>query len=804
VRTHSTIYIAHCVDRPQERLVVKLPVGTLRPNLDIAEIERERDALRLARTVFGPDNPHFGAPRVCAFSPQGWLALEFIDGEPFTTVLAGAEHSDQAALMGKLGQWLRTLHEGAEYDESATLDTREYLSRLIESKPGSLPPFITRSLDALRADPSFFGQVNMPAALAHGDAKLENFLVDTKGKIWGIDIQLTQRGSVSFDLSGILNRFEIWTASRAGRHLKAERAGLSDALLNGYGWESDAPYRSTLRKLQLASASGIVDDWVAARQAGARWSPTRQIESLRYQGLIKSLLARDMQPGARSMSGARRGLFFLFAESNFGLITQMIGLAIVARILTPEQNGTYQVGAALAAIASTFRDFGVAEYLIQKNKVDRDDFKRAFTVNVMTSWSMFALLALTSPLVAKFYGNPELVPIMLILSINFLLIPFGAVTMAWHRRNMNFEPVFWSGVIANSVTFVVCIACVFAGLGALSLAWSSLAGVVATVAVAIYFRVPQSQHRFLFSGLREAIGFGKHVVGIYVVGQLGKSAPELIIGRLLSLSAVAFFSRGGSLLEIFSRLVTRVVAPVCLPYFTSALREEGRLVAPYVKSVSYMTYIGWPFLLFTGVYSAELIRVLYGPQWGQSALVAKLICLAGAIEITHVYAKEALIAVGRPDRGNWLQIANQLTRVIGIVAGAQFGLMGVGVGLVVAALVGVAQSQHEVRKFAAVTVSDLWHATRPAFVMLGVMALLIGACDALLSRLLVPILTDVVGRLTTLADAERQTTARLLTAVVVGMVFIIGYAGVALLQKHPVAMDAQNVWRRLRRSKSHP
>lgn len=366
---------------------------------------------------------------------------------------------------------------------------------------------------------------------------------------------------------------------------------------------------------------------------------------------------------------------------------------IISRLLTPEETGIFAVAAVFAAFASTFRDFGVAEYLIQENELDAEKIRAALTVNIAISWAMALLLFFSAPLAADFYRSPGVAEVMRIQALNFILIPFGAVTMAYFRRELDFRPMFIAGLLANLTTFVVAILCAFGGLGYKSLAWSSLAGVVVTVATSIWFRPADFPKWPGVRGIVRVINFGKFASGIYVFGQLGKGAPEMIIGRAQDMVGVALFSRGSGLVEIFNRTVLRAVVPVCLPYFAKNNREQGNMILGYLMSVSYLTVIGWTFLAFVSIVAFSAIRIVYGLQWMATVPLAQILCVAGAIELIHYLAKEALIAGGDVKRSNFLQIVIQGGRIAGLFAVIPFGLVGACWGLLAAAVFGTACSQ---------------------------------------------------------------------------------------------------------------
>jgi len=249
----------------------------------------------------------------------------------------------------------------------------------------------------------------------------------------------------------------------------------------------------------------------------------------------------------------------------------------------------------------------------------------------------------------------------------------------------------------------------------MSLAWSSLAGVVVTVGTSLWFRPADFPRWPGLKGVGGVIHFGKFASGIYVFGQIGKGAPEMIIGRAQDMVGVALFSRASGLIEIFNRTVLRAIMPVCLPYFAKSNREQGSVVRGYLKSIAYLTAIGWPFLTFVGIVAYAAIRIVYGPQWAASVPLAQILCAAGVIELTHYLAKEALIACGDVKRSNTLQIGLQVSRIAGLFAVIPFGLIGACWGLLVAAIVGVVYSQLHLASAIGLRTRDVVASCLPSF-----------------------------------------------------------------------------------------
>ena len=408
----------------------------------------------------------------------------------------------------------------------------------------------------------------------------------------------------------------------------------------------------------------------------------------------------------------RSSLVYSAAQSYFGVALQLVSTVVLSRILTPLEVGVFAVATVFSALASNFRDFGIAEYLIQARDLSRDNIRAAFAVNIGMSWLMGLVIFFGAGFAADFYRSALMADVMRVQAFNFLLIPFGAINLAWFRREMNFKPLFLTGMVADVVSLMVAIGLAMRGHGPMSLAWSSLAGVVVTVIGSMYFRPPDFPRWPGLRGIGEVLHFGSFASGIYVLGQLGKGAPEMIIGRVQGVADVAIFSRGAGLVQLFRQLVLRAISPVCLPYFSKSVREEGNVNRAYIRGVAIFTGVGWTFLGFLALASFPAIRMVYGNQWISSVPLARILCVAAAFELVHQLAKDALLSHGHVKLASRLQLILQLVQVAGLAAVIPFGLVGACWGMLLSSVLGLGLSQWHLWLGSQFRLSDLWAACR--------------------------------------------------------------------------------------------
>jgi O-antigen/teichoic acid export membrane protein len=419
------------------------------------------------------------------------------------------------------------------------------------------------------------------------------------------------------------------------------------------------------------------------------------------------------QDGAR-MSSVRRSLAYSALDGYVATLLQIASTVVIARLLTPEQVGVFAVAAVFAALASALRDFGVAEYLIQEQQLDDTAIRAALTVNLAVSWAMAALLFVAASPIAAFYRHGEVASVMHLMALNFVLIPFGAVTLAWFRRELDFRPILVANVAGNLCSFTVSVTLALLGHGAMSLAWGSLASITVTVGVSVLLRPRWFPRWPGVAGIGRVVHFGKFASGITILGQIGKGAPEMIIGRALDMADVGMFSRGAGLVEVFHRLVLRTVNLVALPYFARGVREQGSSAPGLLRTVALITGLGWPFLAFMGVAAYPVIRLMYGPQWLDAVPLAQILCAAAAVELVYHPTKDALLALGKARECNLLQTSVQAQRLAGLLLTVPFGLEGAAWGLAAASLGGALHSQLFLTHFCGVGGRDVARALGPS------------------------------------------------------------------------------------------
>jgi O-antigen/teichoic acid export membrane protein len=389
------------------------------------------------------------------------------------------------------------------------------------------------------------------------------------------------------------------------------------------------------------------------------------------------------------MSNVRRSLVWTFAGNYSAFAIQFAATLILARILTPEQIGIFSVASVLVTIAHTVRDFGVGQYIIQEQELTRERIRTAFGIAILIGWSMAAVLVALSLPMAHFYKEPGVGHVIMVLALNFVLIPLATIPLALWRREMHFAPHYVnriSGALAHSVVAIVM---ALHGFGYWAMAWASCAAIVANVLVSFILRPPQMPWLPGFKEYRRVLSFCGMASSATVMKEVGTGAPDLVIGRVLGMHDVGLFGRAMGLIQIFERYVSASVLSVTLPLFSLQQRESGDVRPTYLRALSLVTGVAWPFFGVLAFMAYPIVRLMYGPQWDDAVPVARILCLHAAINVLFYFAGHTLIAVGSVKQNMWFEFVRQPVTIVLLLAAAPFGLTVVAAIMVASSLFGL-------------------------------------------------------------------------------------------------------------------
>lgn len=319
---------------------------------------------------------------------------------------------------------------------------------------------------------------------------------------------------------------------------------------------------------------------------------------------------------------------------------------IVARLLTPTEIGIFSTAVSLIAFGHVLREFGVGQYIASRQTVTREDLQAAFSIMLIVSWLLAGLMLIGAPYAAQFYGQPGIRHVFVALAASFALLPFGSHILSMLKRDMAFDTMAKINIASAVVQTTVTLIGAWRGASYMSMAWGSLAGNLTTVLCLFAVRPTLALLPPTLKGLGSLLRFGGTASAASLVGRLGGSGPDLVLGKTLGMDAVAQFNRSNSLLAMFVWKIDEIVLQVFGPTFSKDLRDGKDPRECLRKAIETYSLVQFGILATLAIAGAPLIIALFGPQWEHAASLSTWLTLWSIIVVPIQLAPAALMGAG--------------------------------------------------------------------------------------------------------------------------------------------------------------
>jgi teichuronic acid exporter len=358
------------------------------------------------------------------------------------------------------------------------------------------------------------------------------------------------------------------------------------------------------------------------------------------------------------------------------LITWSITI-VVMRLLTPQDYGLMAIAGVFIGLLMFLNELGLGAALIQKQHLEETILRRVFGLLLLVNLGLFLLLLLSAPLIAAFFEEQRVVPIIRLLSVQFLMISFCTVPRAFIQKEMDFKKISLIDFVASIVGAATTLILAWKGAGVWSLVWGSLANSLCRTmglnATFRHFVIPS----FAFKGTRSYMGFGGYVVANRLLWYFYTQADVFVIGKLLGKELLGYYSVAKNLANLPIDKVSSIISQVAFPAYSSIQTEHQRMRALFLKAIGIISFVAFPVSWGISSIAPEFVATVLGDKWHMAVLPLQLLCLAIPIHMVHMQINPLVLALGQPNITFKNLLFLSIVMTLGIVFGSKWGLTGV-------------------------------------------------------------------------------------------------------------------------------
>jgi O-antigen/teichoic acid export membrane protein len=371
-------------------------------------------------------------------------------------------------------------------------------------------------------------------------------------------------------------------------------------------------------------------------------------------------------------------------------VLSLIGTTILARILLPEEFGTFAVVTLLINLVGPIADFGLGPALIQqKERPTQKQISTVFFLQVSIATALMVLVWLVSPFVAGLVSGSSL-DLEAMIRVAALVLPMAAIRSlpgAMMARILRFGPLATIEVVQTLVYFTTAIVLALNGYGAWSFVWALVGNYLSGTILAHVAWHGRVTFEFDRVDARRIIKFG---IPFQATGLLISSRDAMVplFGGLAGgLAAIGYLNFGFRLGRLAGS-VDEVIGRVAFPVFSRLQADADRLGRALTWTIETMALMLTFLLSWAIAVAPTLIPFVFTERWRPAVEVFQLVALATFALVPGNFVRGLAFATAQGRAMfNWSAATLILLAVLFPIFLIQFGVAGGGLAFLIYSIV---------------------------------------------------------------------------------------------------------------------
>ncbi|MFC6353352.1 lipopolysaccharide biosynthesis protein [Rothia nasimurium] len=370
------------------------------------------------------------------------------------------------------------------------------------------------------------------------------------------------------------------------------------------------------------------------------------------------------------------------------IVINLVSLAILARLISPEEYGLVAMVMAVMAIADVFRDFGLTSATIQAKTISPQERSNLWWLNTTMGVVVAAVIALLAPVVAAIYSDDRLILITLVMSLNFVISGMSTQYFANLQREIQFGKIAVNNIISNIIGLIAAVIMALNGFGVWSLVFQGLVIAIASLLIFIIQTrwIPGGYDRSV--SMRRFLNFGMPLMFSNLLNYFSSLVDVYMIGHVSGPEVLGYFNRSSQAVRTPLNSLRSPLNNVAFSTLSKKQSSNAEIATSIEKGQILLAY---PLTLIAGglaAASSSLVVFFLGESWQAAAPFFAWIAITEGLNCLAMTAGWIFLIRGKSKGLMNLTIFSSINRTIFVIVGALvMGPLGAVVGQAVAVMI---------------------------------------------------------------------------------------------------------------------
>lgn len=386
----------------------------------------------------------------------------------------------------------------------------------------------------------------------------------------------------------------------------------------------------------------------------------------------------------------KSGISWSVGGQLFNRALGLISMVILARLLSPSDFGVVAMAGAAWEIIQVFSQFGIGPAIIHHQE-DVDAFaSAAFWLNLVLATVLTSIALAVAPLVASFFNNSLVQPILILMSVGFLVSSLGSIHSTLVQKRLEFKKLTLADLSVNIATACLTIVMAFLGYGVWSLVIPNFLSSFFRVGLYWWICPWRPSWGLGLKHWRAIFDYGKYILGDHLFRRLNVYIGcNMIIGKVLGTTPLGLYNLAYQLAHFPVDNVGQMVYRVSFPAL-SMVQEDVTLARNYyTKILGLQSLFCFPIFVGLFVLADPLVPLVFGEKWHDAVVPLQIILCFAFVDSLAVVNAASTLSRGRADINFKLHLILTPFILTGILVGAKcMGITGAALAFTMVMVVG--------------------------------------------------------------------------------------------------------------------
>jgi O-antigen/teichoic acid export membrane protein len=328
------------------------------------------------------------------------------------------------------------------------------------------------------------------------------------------------------------------------------------------------------------------------------------------------------------------------------LLVQFLAVPVLARILSPADYGVVAMAMPFVFFAMIITDAGIGISLVRTPTSERSTWSTCFWLSIGLGVVLTTLMAVSAPLAATLFGNPQLKPIVLGLSLVVLIQSFGAISGAALQQNQQFKVMAAIEIVTTGLGIGTAVLIAFNGGGAWALVGQQLVFYTMRMVLTVWVSPFRPVKLFDIHSVKEHISFSRDVLSVNIIGFFARSIDNLIIGKVLASAAVGIYAMTFQFARLPSMLVSGPLQYVLYAKLAHVKDNKYAIRQTFLALTRVLAIIIFPVMGMVAVAYHPIFDCLLSAKWAESGKLFMLVAPICALQAVTSLNATILLVLG--------------------------------------------------------------------------------------------------------------------------------------------------------------